>query len=114
MQYAILIYETEDEFTRRGEPAYQAPYEVFTAALQEANKIRGGEVLQSPATATTLMLRGGERVIQDGPVPDSREQLGGLFVIEAENLDEALDWAAKCPAAKTCKVEVRPIGMVTP
>ena len=112
MQYAILIYETAEQFTQRGTPPYQAPYEAFTAALQEAGKIRGGQILQGPGTATTLKIEGGQRVVQDGPVADSREQLGGMYVIEAENLDEALAWAAKCPAAKACKVEVRPIGLV--
>jgi hypothetical protein len=118
MQYAILIYEPEPDFAQRTDPerrsAYLAPYEAYVAQLREAGVLVGGEVLRQPATATTVFVRDGARQIQDGPVAHSREQLGGFLIIEVADLDVALDWGARCPAATTGKVEVRPCGMETP
>ena len=68
----------------------------------------GGAGLQPPATGTTVRLRGGARQVHDGPFADTKEQLGGYYIIEVPNLDAALEWAAKCPAAPTGSVEVRP------
>jgi len=118
MQYAILIYEPAADFSQRTDPdkhrSYMAPYEAYVAMLQEAGVLVGGEVLRHPGTATTVRLREGQRQIQDGPLPQSREQLGGFLIVEAPNLDAALDLAAQCPAAATGGVEVRPVGMDTP
>jgi hypothetical protein len=118
MQYAILIHEPESELDKRGDPArhaaYMAPYEAYVDALRDAGILRGGEVLRHPATATRVRIRAGERHIEDGPVPHSREQLGGFLIIDVPDLDHALAWAARCPAATTGQVEVRPCGMETP
>jgi hypothetical protein len=70
---------------------------------------RGGAGLHAPAMATTVRLRGNERLVQDGPFTETKELLGGLFMIEAPDLDAALAWAARCPAAATGSVEVRPM-----
>ena len=71
--------------------------------------MRGGEALQLPDVATTLVSRqGGEPLVHDGPFADTKEQLGGFFIIEVANLDEAIRWASQCPAAGTGKVEIRP------
>lgn len=115
MQYVILIYEPETELAKRGDAtehaAYMAPYEAYVAALRDSGVLVGGEVLRRPDTATTVSVVDGERHVQDGPVAHSREQLGGFLIIEAPNLDVALDWAARCPAARRGKVEVRPCGL---
>jgi hypothetical protein len=68
----------------------------------------GGSGLQPPAVATTVRQRDGKRQVQDGPYAETKEQLGGYFEIEVADLDTALDWAARCPAAATGAVEVRP------
>jgi len=68
----------------------------------------GGSALQPPAVATTVRQRDGKRQVQDGPYAETKEQLGGYYEIEVADLDTALDWAARCPAATTGVVEVRP------
>jgi len=68
----------------------------------------GGTGLQPPPLATTIRLRDGKRQVQDGPFGDTKEQLGGYYVIEVPGLDQALDWAARCPSATNGSVEVRP------
>lgn len=114
MQYAILIYETEEDVARRRESALaqrevDAAYAAFTAALVEAGAMRGGEALELPDMATTLVAqKDGAPLVQDGPFADTKEQLGGLYVIEANDLDEAIAWAKRCPAAQRGKVEIRP------
>lgn len=113
MQYAIVVYETPAELAAREDPArqgaYWAAYTAYSRALVEAGIARGGAGLHPPSSATTVRLRGGQRLVQDGPFADTKELLGGLFMIEARDLDEALAWAARCPAAATGSVEVRPM-----
>lgn len=112
MQYAILVYETPAEVAAREDPtragAYWAAYTSYSQALGAAGIARGGAGLQPAATATTVRLREGHRQVQDGPFADTKELLGGFFLIEVASLDEALAWAARCPAATTGAVEVRP------
>lgn len=86
-------------------PAYRA----YSEALSKAGVLTGGHALQAGHTTTTVRIKDGQRQVQDGPYADTKEQLGGFFVIEVADLDEALDWAAKCPAAGHCAVEVRPV-----
>lgn len=113
MQYAILVYETPAELGAREDPAragtYWAAYTAYSQALAGSGVIVGGAGLHPPAMATTVRLRGGQTHVQDGPFADTKEQLGGLFLIEALDLDAALAWAARCPAAATGSVEVRPM-----
>lgn len=112
MQYTILIYETQNDFARRTDPQEQAAYfgawAPFATALREAGVYVTGFALQAPGTATTLAIRDGERQVQDGPYSETKEQLGGVIVIDVPNLDVALDWAARCPASASGRVEVRP------
>ena len=114
MQYALLVYETELDRERRrvGGPAQREvddAYAAFTRALVEAGLLRGGEALALPDVATTVTLHDdGPPRVQDGPFADTKEQLGGFFLIEVDDLDVALRWAARCPAARTGRVEVRP------
>jgi hypothetical protein len=86
-------------------PAYAA----YAGALEEAGVHRGGECLHPTHTATTVRLENGTPQVQDGPFPDTKEQLGGFFLIDVPDLDAALSWAARCPAASRCAVEVRPV-----
>ena len=119
-QYAILIYEGENDQEIREDngPAQQqvhAAYMAYTQALVAAGKLRGGERLELPYTATTVTARPGESIsIEDGPYADTKDQLAGFYIIEARDLDEAIAWAARCPAARTGRVEVRPTSRPEP
>jgi len=112
MTYTILIYETRDDFGARTDAkckdAYWGAYGAYTQALREAGVMVGGAGLQPPAVATTVRLRDGKRQVQDGPYAEVKEQLGGYYVIDVPDLDRALEWAARCPAASSGAVEVRP------
>lgn len=93
--------------TRADWEAKQQVYGACIGALQEAGVFVDTDWLQPVDTATTLSLKGGSRQVQDGPFADTKETLGGYFVIDVPDLDAALVWAEKCPAAKTGKVEIR-------
>lgn len=112
MKYTILIYETEADFGARTDPkrkdAYWGAYRAYTKALTEAGVLAGGAPLQPAHLATTIRHDSGKRQVQDGPYADAKEQLGGYYVLEVPDLDRALEWAARCPAASTGAVEVRP------
>lgn len=107
MKYAILVYETPEEFANRAQqmPAYNA----YSEALSKAGILTGGAALQPTHTATTVRIQSDKRMVQDGPYADTKEQLGGFFIIDVADLDVALEWAARCPAANSCGVEVRPL-----
>ncbi|UBF28243.1 YciI family protein [Kovacikia minuta CCNUW1] len=107
MKYAILVYETEQDSANR--PMHMPAYNAYSQALAEAGVIAGGAALQPSHTGTTIRLQNGQRNVQDGPYADTKEQLGGFFLIDVPDLDAALDWAARCPAASNCAVEVRPL-----
>jgi len=112
MKYTILVYETPAELGARTDAArkdaYWGAYRAYTKALADAGIMVGGAGLQPPHLATTLRQHGGKRQVQDGPYAEAKEQLGGYYVIDVPDLDKALDWAARCPAASTGAVEVRP------
>ncbi|MCU0681789.1 MAG: YciI family protein [Polyangiaceae bacterium] len=112
MHYAILIHESESELAAREEPAragaYWAAYTAYSKALVDAGVARGGAGLRPPHDATTLRVRDGKRQVTDGPYADTKERLGGFYLIEVADLDKALEWAARCPAAASGSVEVRP------
>jgi hypothetical protein len=113
MQYTILIYEPEQGFSDRADAANQAgywgAYQAYMTAMQEAGINVGGGILQPGHTSTTVRLVDGQRKVQDGPYADTKEQLGGYIIIDVPDLDSALDWAARCPAASYGAVEVRPV-----
>ena len=89
--------------------AYWGGWIAFIGALAQAGVIVKGDGLQGPHTATTVRVRDGKRTVQDGPFADTKEQLGGYFVIEVPDLDTALEWAARSPSASYASVEVRPV-----
>lgn len=112
MRYAIMVYESDHDFKLRSDPKtvgpYMAAYGAYSAALREAGIAAGGAGLQPTHTATTIRIRDGKRHIQDGPFADTKERLGGFFLIDVPDLETALAWAAKCPSASSGCVEVRP------
>lgn len=116
MQYLLLIYSNENTNAERMKKMSEADrgkvfgeWMAYTEQLKTAKVHVGGEALQPTATASTVRLRDGERIVSDGPFAETKEQLGGFYFIDAENLDEALAWAAKCPGARNGTIEVRPV-----
>lgn len=113
MQYAILALESAADYAARNDPeeaeAYWASWAGYVTALRESGILTAGAGLQPPSTATTIRVRGGSTSVQDGPFADIKEHLGGVFLIEVDDLDIAMQWAARCPAAVFGSVEVRPI-----
>jgi hypothetical protein len=113
MQFALLIFESPEAFATRKAPEnnpYLGAWRAYHKALVEAGIYVGGDPLEVPETATTVRLAEGKRHVQDGPFADTKEQLAGFLVLELPSLDEALDWAARCPAASAGAVEVRPLA----
>jgi len=110
MRYAMLVYETEAGVKARNDPEYQAAYKAYIEAIYGTGVAVGGSGLQDAATtATTFRIINGERQIQDGPYPDTKEQLAGFFLIDVPDLDKALEWAARCPStARGGIIELRP------
>jgi hypothetical protein len=110
MRYLCLIYGDENAPTSEQamKDTHQA-YENFTKAVSDAGVLRGGDALQTTASATTVRVRNDETVTTDGPFAETKEQLGGYYEIDCKDLDEALRWAAQIPGAKSGCVEVRPI-----
>jgi hypothetical protein len=112
MQYMLLIYGDESTWQGRGDEerneVLQA-YGAYTQELQKAGAMRAGDALQPTQTATTVRVQDSETLTTDGPFAETKEQLGGYYLIEAESLDDAIEWAAKCPAAREGSVEVRPV-----
>jgi hypothetical protein len=109
MEYAVLIYRDESADAEFDWPQLEADYALYMKQGVEAGVVRPGPRLGSSATATTVKVRDGQRLITDGPFIESREQLGGVFVLECDDLDQALDWASRCPGARHGVVEVRPV-----
>jgi hypothetical protein len=112
MQYVVLIYESPKDFESRGSGEshpYIAAWRAYHKALVAAGVYVGGAPLQDIGTATTVRLKDGQRRVQDGPFAEAKEQLGGFIILELPSIDAALEWAARCPAAATGAVEVRPV-----
>lgn len=109
MEYMIVFKEPQSDFDRRHDDAYWGAWGAYVAALQQSGISKGGNGLQPPHTATQVRVRDGQRQVQDGPYPDTKEHLGGYFVIDVPSLDQALEWAARAPCASTGSVEVRPV-----
>jgi hypothetical protein len=112
MQYMFLLYSDPTGWaamTPDQQEAAMGQYLAYTKMLIDAGVMRGGEQLANPDAATTLTVQAGARRVQDGPFIASKESLGGFYLIEAPDLDAALAWAEKCPAAHHGHVEVRPI-----
>src|SRR5262245_54907761 len=107
MQYLLLIYENEKRFAQGFDEAEMKEYGAFGTEFAKA--IKGGNGLQPTTAATTVRVREGKRLTTDGPFAETKEQLGGYYLIEARDLDEAIAMAGKIPAARYGSIEVRPI-----
>ena len=110
MLYSLLIYENADELTGDPEAMKRHAAEFGEFVAEVADKLRGGAPLKLPEQATTIRVRDGETITTDGPFAETKEVLAGFFLVELENLDEALAAAAKIPVAKYGAVEVRPVA----
>ena len=112
MQYLLLIYRSEAELAKMDPAARQkmsAEYGTYTQSIVQSGHFKAGDGLQPTSTATTVRVRDGKTLTTDGPFAETREQLGGYYLIEAKNLDEAIVIAARIPSAKVGSIEVRPI-----
>jgi hypothetical protein len=112
MKFLCIIYNDESGYADATPDDIAAVFQAhgeFGQAATEAGVFQGGEGLQPTATATTVRVRDGERMLTDGPYAETKEQLGGYYLIECKDLDDALSWAARIPEAKTGAVEVRPV-----
>lgn len=115
MQYLVLIYTDEAQHPNPQTPEEQAamlkPWNEYTQSLKDAGVFVAGEALQSVNSATTVRFDAGkgEPVFTDGPFAETKEQLGGFYMIDCANLDEAMAWGAKCPAVNFGSVEIRPV-----
>ena len=115
MRYLVLIYDenTADPVANPPDPDTWAPvlqeYDDYSQMLRDKGVYVAGEALQPVTTATTIRVRDGQTMTTDGPFAETKEALGGFYLIEAKDLDEALDLGRQCPGAKFGSIEVRPI-----
>jgi hypothetical protein len=112
MHYMLMVYESAAELAKRKSAqfaAYMAPWASYTQALQGAGVLASGNGLMPPDTATTLRFEGDKRVVHDGPYADTKEQLGGYYVLDVPSLEVAMQWAARCPCLPSGAVELRPL-----
>ena len=107
MKYMFMIYADEKAVADR---AQMAAYGAYTEAMGKAGIIRGGDRLEASSTATTVRVADGKTQVLNGPYAETKEQLGGYYLIEVADLDAALSWAARCPGASYGTIEVRPLG----
>lgn len=117
MKYMLLIYDDEkvwEAMTPEESGATMGEYFAFSRALGQSGRMVAGEALQPVATATTVRVRGGQLQTTDGPFAETREQLGGFYLVEAADLDEAVAIAARIPSARLGCVEVRPLVVFDP
>jgi hypothetical protein len=117
MQYLLLLNAEEAGFMRMTPEQQQqgmAAYMAYTEALTKAGALKGSNRLQPVSTATTVRVVDGKTQVLDGPYADSKEQLGGYYLIDVPDLDAALSWAARCPGASHGIVEVRPVWDMGP
>jgi hypothetical protein len=109
MKYALLFHEKAEHFARRQEPGFMDAWVAYIEAIQAAGIFTTGAGLLPPESATMVAVRNGKRNVHDGPYAETKEFLGGLVVIDVPNLDVALEWATRSPAAGYSSVEVRPV-----
>jgi len=121
MKFMATIYEDEQGYATASEAGLARVIDAYNAFGEEAGAagvLIGGHALQPTPTGRTIRVRDGERLVTDGPFAETKEQLGGYYLLECKDLDEAVEWAAKIPGARSGSVEVRPImefeGTTTP
>jgi hypothetical protein len=111
MQYALLIYteEATEEPSPEAQMAEIEAYNAFGQHITDRGAMKAGEALHPSATATTVRVRDGRTISTDGPFAETKEVLGGFYIVEAADLDEAIDYAARIPGAASGSVEIRPV-----
>ena len=109
MQYLLLIYSAESEDEKIDEATVMTEYGAFTQGIVQSGAFKSADRLKPVATATTVRIRDGKTLTTDGPFAETREQLGGYYLVEAKDLDEAVAIAAKVPSARFGSIEVRPV-----
>ena len=112
MQYLLLIYSNEQANAAVPEEEQREKFGAwmsYTEAMKKEGAFVAGDALQPTATATSVRMRSGERVMSDGPFAETKEQLGGYYIVEVPDLDAALSWAERCPGALNGTIEVRPV-----
>jgi hypothetical protein len=112
MQYLLMIYQNEVEYAKNDAATSQkmlAEYGSFTQSIIQSGNFKAGDRLQPTTTATTVRVRDGKTLTTDGPFAETREQLGGYYLVEAKDLDTAISIAARIPGARIGSIEVRPI-----
>ncbi len=112
MDYMLIFAEDDEHFAARTNeqaPEYWAEWNAYLGELSNSGVVKYGAGLESPDTSSTVRVRDGVRAVEDGPFAESKENLGGFFVIDVPDLDVALDWAAKSPSARYGSAEVRPV-----
>jgi len=112
MQYLLLIYSDEKadaNVSKEEMDAWMGEYLAYTEAMRKSGVYKGGEALHPTSAATTVRVQNGKKVTTHGPFAETKEQLGGYYLLDCKNLDEAIEWAAKCPGARVGSIEVRPV-----
>jgi hypothetical protein len=112
MKYLLLIYASEEEWAARPHDEQHAIYEEYEKVAREFEErgvMRGGDQLADTPAATTVRIREGQQLVTDGPFAETTEQLGGYFIVDVDDLDTAIELAAKIPGARHGSIEVRPI-----
>ncbi len=112
MQYLLMIYTNEQQEAQRTpeeNEAVMGEYYAFTNEVRQAGVMVAGEALHPTTTATTVRVRNGQTTSTDGPFAETKEQLGGYYLLDCQNLDEAIRWAAKIPGAREGSIEIRPV-----
>ena len=115
MEYVLLIYSSEADNKKRSAAEFaqiHQEYGAFTQDLNRSGKNKGGDALEAASTATTVRVRNGKTTVTDGPFAETKEQLGGYYLVETKDLDEAISIAARIPGAKYGSIEVRPVRKI--
>lgn len=112
MNYLLLIYADEDAEPKPGTPEfkqYLEDYGAYTKEVQDKGLMVGGDALEKVSMATTVRVRDGKILTTDGPFAETKETLGGYYMLDCKDLDEAIEYAAKIPSAKLGSIEIRPV-----
>ena len=116
MKYMLAIYANETEWSELGDEGRRVMYEEYAAVSEELagrGMMIDGAELRPTTAATTVRIRDGRTLVTDGPFAETKEQLGGFYIVDVPTLDEALEWAAKVPSARIGTIEVRPVAQMT-
>ena len=112
MKYALLIYAADKDLAEKSDEERERLYNdywTYSTELKNSGRMLSCEPLDPTSTATTVRVRQGKTIATDGPFADTKEQLGGIYVIDVKDLDEAMAWACKIPDARTGSIEIRPL-----